>query len=230
MTQIPAVAPTQLPPADLLPDEEVVARVLRGERALFELLMRRHNPLVYRTIRGILRDDSEVEDVMQETYVSAYSHLASFRATARVSTWLARIAINAALQRLRKRGETVELRSDLEGPSLVPVSGDAPFETPETHAMAHEASRALQNALEQLTPPYRVVFVLREVEGLSTAEVAAALEISEDNVKQRLHRAKGYIREALYAQVGEHAREVFAFHATRCDRVVGAVMAKLNVT
>jgi len=206
-----------------LQDPEVVSRVLNGERGLFELLMRRHNPLVYRTIRGVIRDDSEVEDVMQEAYVAAFTHLSRFRSESRFSTWLVRIAINAALQRLRKRGEQVDLDAD-----ALPEPAQPPSSSPETQAMVHEASKALERAVNELPPSYRMVFILREVEGLSTAEVADALKLSEENVKQRLHRGKAQLRETLYAQVGEHAREAFSFPATRCDRVVAHVLRTIE--
>ena len=109
-------------------------------------------------------------------------------------------------------------------PAELPEPVPSPQANPESQAMAHEVSRVLEKAVEQLAPAYRLVFILREVEGLSTSDTAAALRLSEDNVKQRLHRAKGQLRDSLFAQAGDHIREVLPFQATRCDRVVAAVL------
>lgn len=208
-------------------DEEVVVRVLSGETALFEVLMRRHNQRVYRAIRAILSSESEVEDVMQQAYISAYANLARFEGHSRFSTWLLRIAVNEALGRLRHyhRWAVVDPSSE-EGAGMIPISSPSP--TPEERAGTRELVALLESAIDQLPPIYRQALVLREVEGLDTASTAEALGVSEDVVKTRLHRARALLKETLTARIGSAASEAFSFHANRCDRVVAAVLAKIS--
>lgn len=202
------------------PDEEIARRVLAGETALFEVLMRRHNQRVYRAIRALLRDEAEVEDAMQQTYLSAYLHLAEFAGSARLSTWLVRIAVNEALGRLRRGRRLVALAETVEGIDMTRT----PPESPEDTAERHELTGLLERAVDGLPEMYRAAFMLREVEGLSTAEAAEALGTSEDVVKTRLHRARALLHERLAALADSRRADLFAFHAPRCDRVVAAVM------
>jgi RNA polymerase sigma-70 factor (ECF subfamily) len=207
-------------------DQQVVSKVLAGETQAFELLMRRHNQRVYRAVRSLLRDEAEVEDAMQAAYLHAYSKLSSFRAEARFGTWLVQIALNEALGRLRRdrRHPSVDVVPDEESAMSPPVELPP---SPETQASRRELGGLLERAIDALPDLYRVVFMLREVEGLDTAETALALQLSDDVVKTRLMRARGMLREGLEQLVGASAREVFGFHATRCDRVVKGVMAEL---
>jgi RNA polymerase sigma-70 factor (ECF subfamily) len=212
-----------------LSDEEVVARVRAGDVALFELLMRRHNQRLFRAVRGVLRDESEAEDVMQQAYVSAYTHLDQFAAEARFSTWLLRIGINEALARLRQRRRhlyplPIEEDSDQE------TSMDSPVPTPEDRAAHRELAGLLENTIDELPPHYREVFMLRLVEGMDTAETAAVLDLSEEAVKQRLHRARAMVQQSIDDRIGAVARTAFEFQAPRCDRVVAAVMAQIART
>jgi RNA polymerase sigma-70 factor, ECF subfamily len=220
--------PAQARPATApLPDEEVVRRVRSGEVGLFEVLMRRHNPRIYRAIRSILRDEVEAEDAMQQTYLLAYAGLDGFTGASTLSTWLVRIAINEALGRLRRsgrRGPTEDL------PSADEERVASPAPSPETQAAAREAVRLVEEAVDRLSLEHRTVFVLRELEDLSTEETARALGITEENVKIRLHRARGALKDSLYARVGESASAAFPFLAPRCDRVVAGVMGRLPVT
>jgi RNA polymerase sigma-70 factor (ECF subfamily) len=201
-----------------LPDEEIVARVRAGEVALYELLMRRHNRTVYRAIRSLLRDEDEVEDVMQQAYVSAYAKLDAFRGEARFSTWLVAVALNEARGRLRRRTLRA-VQDDGVTPSGPP--------TPESEVAMRELVGSVERAVDRLPGAYRTVFVLREVEGLDTASTAAALDVSEEVVKTRLHRARALLREMLAGELDRATPEAFAFHATRCDRVVAGVLARL---
>ncbi len=206
-------------PTAALSDADVVRSVRAGEQALFEVLLRRHDRRVYRTVRAILRDEDEVEDAMQQAWIQAYLHLAEFQGNAAFSTWLVRIAANEALQRLRKRGPL----------SPVAISGDeedvmSPGQDPEERAAAREAVELLERAVDALPPHHRLVFMLREVEGLSTAETAAALGIAEDAAKVRLHRAKAALRRSLEETVEGAADQAFPFHAPRCNRIVARVM------
>ena len=215
----------QQPPLESPSDEQIARRVLAGETALFEVLMRRHNPRVYRAVRSILRDESEVEDAMQQSYVQAYAHLSEFAGGARFSTWLTRIAMNEALMRVRRRGRAERALA------LPPAEeGEAMSEpSPEARAETRELTAVLEVAVDRLPEMYRTVFMLREVEELSTAEAAAVLSVSEDVIKTRLRRAKALVREEICELVGHGAAAAFQFHASRCDRVVAAVMAQLGL-
>src|SRR5690349_4969181 len=159
---------------ETLPDEEVVRRVLQGETALFELIMRRHNQRLYRVARAILRDDAEAEDVMQQAYVNAYLHLDQFALRARFSTWLTRIATYEALARLRRRGRFQEIEDmDESGKDGAALFAQGP--NPEREAYLGELRDTLEGSVDALPEAYRSVFVLRDVEGLSTAETAECL-------------------------------------------------------
>jgi len=212
----------------VLSDLEIVRRVKAGEGALFELLMRRYNQRLYRVDRGIVKDDAEAEDVMQQAYVNAYTHLGQFADRAKFSTWLTRIAVYEALGRLRRRGRLMEIdaMSEKGDPRAVLASRDL---DPEQEAMTGELRLALERSLDSIPEIYRTAFVLREVEGLSTAETAECLETSEDVVKTRLHRARALLRRELMARAGFEAGDAFRFHAVRCDRVVAAVFAQLGL-
>jgi RNA polymerase sigma-70 factor (ECF subfamily) len=205
-----------------LSDEEVVRRVEAGEPALFEILMRRHNRRLFRVARSIVRDEAEAEDVVQQAYVNAFAHLGQFGGAARFATWLTRIAAHEALARLRRRGRYLEM-ADAED------ALEAAGPTPERQAFDGELRRALEASLDSLPPMYRSVFVLREAEGLSTSEVAECLDVSEDVVKTRLHRARALLREDLYERAGLNARSVFPFLGAQCDRMVAAVFARLGL-
>lgn len=190
---------------------------------LFELLMRRHNRRTYRAVRAILRDEAESEDAMQAAYLAAFTHLADFRGGAAFATWLTRIAVNEALGRLRKRANLVLVDDEPEGAE--PPGGGPP--DPERHAAARELITVLETAVDRLPASYRAIFMLREVEGLSTADTAASLGIGEDLAKVRLLRARTALRGEIVEMLGKDAPAAFAFDAVRCDRVVRAVMAKL---
>jgi RNA polymerase sigma-70 factor (ECF subfamily) len=210
-------------------DLEVVRRVLRGESALFEVLMRRYNQRLYRTARAILRDEAEAEDVMQQAYVNAYQHLDQFAERASFATWITRIAIHEALARARRRARVGEIDAMTEYNEDGPARLATRDLDPEQQALAGELRCVLEQSVDALPQAYRSVFVLREVEGLTTAEVAACLEVSEDVVKTRLHRARGMLREEIFARAGLTAAHAFAFHATRCDRVVAGAFERLGL-
>lgn len=205
-------------------DEEAVRRVRDGEAALFEIVMRRYNQRLFRVARAILRDDAEAEDVLQQGYVNAYAHLHQFAGQARFSTWLTRIVTYEALGRLRRRGRAREGTGEEDMAETVAARQP----DPEQQAYAGELRRALEASLDALPEAYRTVFVLRDVEGLSTAEAAECLEVSEDVVKTRLHRARALLREDLFDRAGLTAGSLFSFLAARCDRVVAAVLARIG--
>ena len=187
--------------------------------------MRRYNQRLFRVSRAIVRDDAEAEDVMQQAYVNAYVHLHQFEDRAKFSTWLTRIAVYEALARVRRRGRQGEVdmgEGDMEPRSRTP--------DPEHEAFASEIRRVLECSLDALPAIYRSAFMLRDVEGLSTAEAAECLSVTEDTVKTRVHRARILLREQLLERAGLAAGNAFPFLAPRCDRVVAAVLAHLGIT
>ncbi|HEX6836822.1 MAG TPA: RNA polymerase sigma factor [Polyangia bacterium] len=208
-----------------LSDEDVVARVRGGDTAVFEILMRRYNQRLFRAARAILRDDADAEDAVQQAYLAAYAHLDQFAGTARFSTWLTRIAIREALGKLRTRKRRGEVELDVQQEET--MMKDEPDESPEQYANRRELSGILEAAVDGLPEIYRVVFMMREVEQLSTSECAEVLELSEEAVKVRLHRARAMLREGLFARVDKSLSSTFPFLGARCDRIVAAVMAKL---
>ena len=204
-----------------LTDAEIVQRVRAGDRGLFEILMRRHNQRVYRTIRAVLKDEAEVEDAMQQAYINAFRHLHQFEERAKFSTWLTRIALNEAFHRRKS------WQNDRKDDQSVMDTITSPAADPERQAYSEELRRVLESAVDTLPDGYRAVFMLRDVEGLSTAEAAEGLGLSDEAVKTRLHRARAMIRRAVTAELGQAATQSFQFHAVRCDRVVAAVLAKI---
>lgn len=204
-------------------DEEIVRRVVDGDAALFEILMRRHNQRIYRAVRAVLRTDDDAEDAMQQAYLNAYQHLHQFAGDAQFSTWLTRIAVNEALGRRRKRIRGLDQGTEDVDISL--VESNTP--DPEQQASHSELRDVMEREVAALPDAFRIVVVMRDVEGLSTSETADCLGISEDLVKQRLHRARAMLRENLYQRAGVTLASLFAFGNARCDRVVATVMAQI---
>jgi RNA polymerase sigma-70 factor, ECF subfamily len=207
-------------------DEEIVERVKADDTALYEIIMRRYNQRLYRVARAILHEDGEAEDVMQDAYVRAYQHLDQFAGRAAFSTWLIRIAVHEALSRLRLRNRNQPLEeTGQDGEPYMNVAETSP--NPEESASRAELSHLLEEAVLGLPEQYRTVIMLRDIEGLSTAETAAALELTEDNVKVRLHRGRAMARGWIFERVGAKAKDAFPFMGIRCDRVVRIVMERL---
>jgi RNA polymerase sigma-70 factor (ECF subfamily) len=213
---------TRLRPEAYPADEEIVARVRAGDAALFEVLIRRHNTRLYRAVRGILRDEAEVEDAMQQAYLRAYAALGEFEGLSSFSTWLVRIGLNEALGRVRKRRNFVPVES---GEATEGSMHDQP--DPEERAASRQALALLERAIDRLPSIHRTVILLREVEGLSTEEAAHALGVSEAVVKVRLHRARAALRDVLTRELGRSAGDAFPFPAERCDRIVRGVLAHI---
>jgi len=206
-----------------LQDEEIVSQILEGNSALFEVLMRRHNERVFRAARAILRDDREAEDVMQEAYVNAYTHLAQFDGRARFSTWLTKIAVYEALARARRRGR-YELMEEAPLEAVMPTASSP---DPERETFGHELGKLIESAVDRLGDGYREVFMMRQVEGMSTAETAEVLGVSEDVVKTRFSRARQTIQRDLLDRMGSAAGTAFTFGQNRCDRVVEIVLGRI---
>jgi RNA polymerase sigma-70 factor (ECF subfamily) len=207
-----------------LSDGEVIARVRAGETMLFEVLMRRYNQRLFRAIRSVIVDDANAEDVLQEAWVRVFEHLDQFAGKAAFPTWVTKIALYEAFARIRASKRLTALEND-EG-EIMPEAqrGMANTDNPEKQALRTELSQALQSAVDGLPETYRTVFVLREVERLSTIETAECLNISEEAVKTRLHRSRALLRRELEARMGPALSQAYAFMGQRCDRVVAAVM------
>jgi len=214
-----------LPKQDPSPDAELVARILGGEKRLYAVLLRRYNQRLFRTARAIVRRDDEAEDVVQQAYVVAYAKLVQFRGEASFGTWLTRIAVHEALGRIRKankRGAHLELVESDEGEGM-----DSPERDPEQETQRRQVGRLLEKTIDGLPDTLRVVFMMRDVEELNTAEAAACLDLSEEAVRARLHRARSLMRERLSAV--DSAPDAFHFAGDRCDRIVLGVVEKLEL-
>lgn len=220
---------------EALPDWELVRFTNQGNAAAFQAIMRRHNRRLYRVARGILRDDNEAEDVVQEAYVRAYTHLAEFRGDAKLSTWLTRIVMNEALGRLRRQRTTLELTvldsvQDRPGAEIIPFPlADAATENPERSAARREIRQLLERAVDDLPSTYRIVFVMRAVEEMSVEETASYLNLRPETVKTRLHRARRLLRDKLDAQLASTLTDAFPFAGARCARIADTVLARLGL-
>jgi RNA polymerase sigma-70 factor (ECF subfamily) len=211
-----------------LRDEEVIARVKAGDTALYEIIMRRYNQRLFRVAMAVVRDYSEAEDVMQETYVRAYQHLKQFEGRAAFSTWLIRIAVHEGLSRVRQRNRNLPLEGEVRDgePSMNELKASSP--DPEQNASRAELNNLLEEVVLGLPEQFRTVIMLREVEGMNISEIASVLEITEQNVKVRLHRGRALARGVIAERVGTNARNAFQFMGARCDRIVRIVLARLT--
>lgn len=207
-------------------DLEVIERVIAGDTALYEILMRRYNQRLYRLVRAILREDGETEDVIQEAWVRAYRHLSQFENRASFAAWVSRIAVHEALARLRRRDRSWQLDPALEDGEFAMYVTDKSLD-PEQRVSNAELAHLLEEAVLALPDEYRTVFMLREVEEMSTAETAAALGITEANVKVRLLRGRAKLRRRLFQRAGSSATSAFPFMGQRCDRVVDGVFSRI---
>lgn len=211
-----------------LPDECIVRRVNGGDVALFEILMRRYNQRLFRIVRSVLRNDADAEDVLQEAYLRAFQHLSEFAGRSLFSTWLTKIALYEALGVRRRRSRVPMVSCSDEDEQRV-VSRIASQElNPEHGASNGELARLLEDAIDELPWKYRSVFLLRQVDGLDTEEAAAALDLSLEAIKTRLHRARHLLQKRLGPSLDSGSRLVFPFLGERCDRIVLKVMHKLR--
>ncbi|HEY3633678.1 MAG TPA: RNA polymerase sigma factor [Caldimonas sp.] len=231
MTQGSARPASEATAAD---DAALVARIVGGERAAFEQIMRRHNTALFRTARAILRDDADAEDALQEAYLAAYRHLGEFRGDARLGTWLTRIVINQALGRLRarRRDNVVELLGETSQetpPAMERAMDDGQVESPESSAMRAQLRRLLERKIDALPLAFRTAFVLREVEEMTIEETAECLAIPPATVRTRVFRARALLRTSLAEEIDVATNEVFAFAGARCDRIVAGVLERLRV-
>jgi RNA polymerase sigma-70 factor, ECF subfamily len=208
-----------------LSDGEIVARVLDGEVALYELIMRRYNQRLFRVARSIIGEDTEAEDVVQEAYVNAFEHLTQFEGRAQFSTWLTKIAVYEASAR-RRKGPQLRLATARESEIDVMDLHSQTLDATE-QASQRELGQVLAAAVEALPADLRVVFTLRLIERLSTRETAECLELTRANVKVKLHRARLQLRTWIDQRIGKETRQLYAFDGERCDRIVRRVNARI---
>lgn len=217
-----------------LPDEALIERMAEGDELAFETVMRRHNRLLFRTARSILSRDADAEDVVQETYIRAFSHLADFAGEARFSTWLTRIAVNEALGRLRSAALRAERNGTapdaLDDPNVLvlPFAAPARRDDPEAGAARAEIRALVEAAIDELPASFRLVFVLRAIEEFSIEDTARCLGVPPQTVKSRFHRAKRQIRQTLDGRLDAALRDSFPFAGRRCDRTVERVLARIE--
>ena len=212
-------------------DAALAARVLAGDTAAFERLMRRHNQRLYRVARALLRDAAEAEDALQDAYIAAYQSLAGFRGEASLATWLTRVVSNQCLARLRRqarRNNIVPMVPMPEGDQPEPDIAAPEAETPDRALVRAELRAVLERKLDELPEAFRAVFVLRGVEELSVEETAQSLGIPEATVRSRHFRARSMLRESLAQELDLAERDVFSFDGERCDRIVAGVLARIR--
>lgn len=216
-----------------LEDAALVDLAQAGDGEAFRVIMQRSNQRLFRIARGVVRDDSEAEDVLQEAYVRAFAAIGAFRGEAGITTWLTRIVLNEARGRLRRRRPTVELHqietAQEAGAQVIPFPAGLNAESPEVEVARGEIRRLLERAVDNLAEPFRVVFILRDIEGCSIEETALALGVKRETVKTRLHRARRSLRQALDAHLATSLSGAFPFLGVRCLRITDAVVARLEV-
>ena len=217
--------------AGMVSDLDIIKRVLAGDTAGFELIMRRYNRRLFRIARSVLRNDADAEDVVQDAYIRAYEHLPGFAGTGPFSAWLARIALNEALGRLRSTaaaGATVSFDDPAESEEANFMANlISTLPNPEQSAARREVRHLLETAIDALPDAYRLTFIMCGVEEMSVAETADCLEVEPATVKTRYHRARTILRQQLSGLVDTTASEVFSFDGERCDRIVSAVLLRL---
>lgn len=230
-----AVAAAKLEKAN---DAELVALARQGSAAAFRVIMERNNRRLFRVARGVLKDEAEAEDAVQEAYLRAFANLRGYEGAASLSTWLTRITLNEALGRLRGRRTMIDLDRIAEaaadagepGARVVPFPLAQPAASDPEHVAAQaEIRRLLEHAIDELPDPFRVAFMLRFVEQMSIEETAACLGVPEDTVKTRVHRAKRRLRQALGQQLATSLADTFPFAGARCARISAIVLRRLGI-
>jgi len=211
-----------------MPENILISRILSGEKELFEILLRRYNQTLYRVIRGYLNNDDDIMDTMQDAYLKAFDKLAQFQGSAAFSTWLIRIGINEALLRLRKqkRNSTLSMDNSNNAEKYFLQFPDPNKMNPEKITIGREMLALIEKAIDQLPEKYKLIYILKEVEGLDHSAIAACLDISDNNVKVRLHRAKDMLKNALF-EISANNISLFEFGNKRCDKIIDFVMGNI---
>ena len=212
-------------------DAELVRRALARDAGAFRAIMQKHNRRLYRIARGVLRNNTDAEDAVQDAYVSAFTHLANYRGESTLATWLSRIVMNEALRQLRRKRPAVDLtavepmRSEAE---IIQFPLSTPNDDPERTMAQRQILQLVEQATDNLPEAFRLVFVTRVIEGMSVEETSELLGIKPETVKTRLHRARQLVRNQLDKQIGPVLMEAFPFAGRRCERVTAAVMKRLG--
>jgi RNA polymerase sigma factor (sigma-70 family) len=225
MEQATSLAGTAPLPLD---DMEIARRVAAGDRAAFDLLMRRNNRRLYRLARATLRDDGEAEEVVQDAYLAAYCSIAGFRGESTLATWLSRVVLNECLARLRKNARRDRVAPAVTGDEIEFIHADE-HERPDRLLVRAEMRKLIERKLDELPEDFRLVFLLRSVQELSVEETAESLGIASVTVRTRHYRARSLLREALARDIDVAARDAFSFGGARCDRIVATVNTRLGV-
>jgi RNA polymerase sigma-70 factor (ECF subfamily) len=213
-------------------EAQLVQRARNRDEAAVRIIMQSNNRRLYRLARGILRNDSEAEDVVQETYVRAFTHLENFRGDSSLATWLARIAMNEALGRLRRQRPGVEWTSLPPGvleAQIIQFPLSATSEDPEKSMAQREIQRVVEHAIDDLPDAFRIVFITRVIEGMNVEETAEILGLKPETVKTRLHRARAMLRDNVEKKIGPVVMEAFPFAGKRCERLTEAVLKRLDL-
>jgi RNA polymerase sigma-70 factor (ECF subfamily) len=232
MTAIPIAAERLRPDMSTWSDAELVSSARTGDEAAIRAIVKRNNQRLFRAARAIVRNDAEAEDVVQATYVQAFTNLKTFRAEAQLSTWLTRIALNEALGRVRRRRdfaglEEIDMQTKAPGGQILPFPSMAPAD-PEAELARSQARHLLEQAVDALPDEFRAVFVLREVECLSTEEAGSLLGIKPETIKTRLHRARRLMRLSIEKQLAGAFSALFPFDGARCADMADHVVAALR--
>ncbi len=227
--------PAQAPPIAPIgsTEAELVRRARERDEPAIRSIMQSNNRRLYRLARGILRNDSEAEDVVQETYVRAFTHLQDFRGDSSLATWLGRIAINEALGRLRRQHANVEWTSLPPGTleaQIIQFPLSAASEDPEKSMAQREIQHVVEHAIDELPEAFRIVFITRVIEGMNLEETAEILGLKPETVKTRLHRARTMLRDNVEKKIGPVVMEAFPFAGKRCERLTDAVLKRLGVS
>jgi RNA polymerase sigma-70 factor (ECF subfamily) len=231
MSTLPLAPQTHSPAAiESLADDELVRLSRARDELAIRALTRRYNRRLFRLARSVLRNDAEAEDVVQESWVRAFTSLDGFRGEAAFSTWLTRIALNEALGRRRRQRPTVDWETHYEGRNeaeIIQFPVSAMTGDPERTMARSEIREVLERSIDELPESFRGVFVARIVEGLSVEETAELFSLKPETVKTRLHRARGLLRAALDRQLGPALTETFPFDGRRCERMTDAVVQRV---
>jgi RNA polymerase sigma-70 factor (ECF subfamily) len=227
------LATAAAPDPNPCPDADLARAVAAGDRGAFGVMMKRYNQLLYRTARSVLRDDADAEDAVQDAWLRAWRAMGSFRAEARLSTWLVRIAVNEALGRLRaapRRADVIPLDTTHDAESLAAetIMQQPEAERPESMAERAELRCLLEGCIDELPAAFRTVFVLRAVHDMSVEEAAASLGLPEATVRTRHFRARAMLRASLARGIDLAIEDAFSFAGARCDRISARVFERLD--
>ncbi|MGZ2426656.1 RNA polymerase sigma factor [Rhizobium laguerreae] len=235
MTAIPVPAARHRPQISILSDADLVPLAKMGDEPAIRTIVQRHNQRLFRTARAVIRNDAEAEDVVQAAYIKAFTNLATFRGDAQLSTWLTRITLNEALGRVRARKNTtglgeIDVQTMAPGGEVLQFPSSLSATDPETELARSQARHLLENAVDELPDDFRAVFVLRDIEGMSTDEAASYLGLRPETAKTRLHRARKMMRQSIEKQLSGAFSALFPFDGARCafmaDRVIAALRHK----